>query len=478
MADIFLKSDVRSVFRDRKVLFMGDSVLRNLYQDFVYLIEKGTLTPNSLLKKKGKQIEDGDFPGDSLVEGGDLIPGREYQEVREFKSTGRENIQATFNFLCRCYDLGRKHPKGEHVVEDFIDQYKERKGEPDLIIILSALWDINRWGPSGIEFYKKNCKALLEKVHATFSSATQLIWLCAPPVSVEVWGGLMVEGMEFQRRSMRFNVMEGNLMVALTTAAFGYDVLDLHYWMVHQIHKRMPDGIHWTQDAVRLQLNIILTHFCLSRDIKLPGRWGGERNRPLESAKKIADAAIADEKEHKDGPATKRRRVQETSSDFHHEEVAANADSRVSGKLNKSSPNPLSSCVVEASHPSPSNSQPAEALKGRLSESPKSGEQEKEKEMKDKEEKEKEEKVYLDAEAVSEQNLAFNCGVKAKIIGGLSIANKLVEVMHHPSVPSDDWIVQSQKKVVASDGTVILKVILKIETIRIPEGALLAQISC
>ena len=81
MADIFLKSDVRSVFRDRKVLFMGDSVLRNLYQDFVYLIEKGTLTPNSLLKKKGKQIEDGDFPGDSLVEGGDLIPGREYQEV-------------------------------------------------------------------------------------------------------------------------------------------------------------------------------------------------------------------------------------------------------------------------------------------------------------------------------------------------------------------------------------------------------------
>jgi len=473
MADVFLKSDVRSIFKDKKVLFMGDSVLRNLYQDFVYLVEKGTLTPNKLLKKKGKQIEDGEFPGDNLVQGGEMVPGRDYQEVREFQSTGRENIQATFNFLCRCYDLGRPHPKGEHVVEDFIDRYKEKKGDPDLIIILSALWDINRWGPSGIEFYKKNCKALLEKVQGTFSDQTQLIWLCAPPVSVEVWGGLMVEGMEFQRRSMRFNVMEGNLMVALTTAAFGYDVLDLHYWMVHQIHKRMPDGIHWTQDAVRLQLNIILTHFCLSRDIKLPGRWGGERNRPLESAKRIADAATADEKEHKDGPATKRRRVQETSSDFHHEEVATNADSRVSGKLNKSSFNPLSSCVVEASCSSPSTSQPAEALKGRLSESPKLGEQEKE--------KEKEDKVYLDAEAVMEQNLASICGssrVKAKIIGGLSIATKLVEVMHHPSVPSEEWTVQREKKVVASDGTVILKVTPKIGTIRIPEGALLAQISC
>ena len=153
-------------------------------------------------------------------------------------------------------------------------------------------------------------------------------------------------------------------------------------------------------------------------------RWGGERNRPLESAKRIADAATADEKEHKDGPATKRRRVQETSSDFNHEEVATNADSRVSGKLNKSSFNPLSSCVVEASCSSPSTSQPAEALKGRLSESPKLGEQEKE--------KEKEDKVYLDAEAVCEQYLASICGssrVKAKIIGGLSIVNKLVEVM-------------------------------------------------
>ena len=89
-----------------------------------------------------------------------------------------------------------------------------------------------------------------QQVQGTFSDQTQLIWLCAPPVSVEVWGGLMVEGMEFQRRSMRyhleiivsatiimirFNVMEGNLMVALTTAAFGFDVLDLHYWMTHQV---------------------------------------------------------------------------------------------------------------------------------------------------------------------------------------------------------------------------------------------------
>lgn len=26
-------------------------------------------------------------------------------------------------------------------------RYKREKGAPDLVIILSALWDINRWGP-------------------------------------------------------------------------------------------------------------------------------------------------------------------------------------------------------------------------------------------------------------------------------------------------------------------------------------------
>ena len=66
-------------------------------------------------------------------------------------------------------------------------------------------------------------------------------------------------------------------MVAQTAAAFGFDVVDLHYWMTHQIHERMPDGIHWTQDAVGLQLNIILTHFCLARKLPLPGRWGVKR---------------------------------------------------------------------------------------------------------------------------------------------------------------------------------------------------------
>jgi len=189
--------------------------------------------------------------------------------------------------------------------------------------MLSPLWDLNRknigvgWGP-WIKQYIKNCRAFLTFVRDAFNSSTQVIWLTCPPISVDVTGGMLLEEMEFTKRSMRFNVMEANNMVAHTTAAFGYDVVDLHYWMTHQIHKRMPDGVHWNQDAVRLQLNIILTHFCLSRKLPLPDTRSGARNSPLESVIRIAEAADkgsekdrdGEKKENEEEPAAKKIKIQ------------------------------------------------------------------------------------------------------------------------------------------------------------------------
>ena len=61
----------------------------------------------------------------------------------------------------------------------------------------------------------------------------QMIWLTSPPIAVECHGALMVEGMD--KEGMRFNVMEANLMVATAAASFGYDVLDLHHMLMHQV---------------------------------------------------------------------------------------------------------------------------------------------------------------------------------------------------------------------------------------------------
>jgi len=296
MAEIFQRSDVRNILLNKKVVFLGDSILRNIYQDLVWLFEHGDFTPHRTLRKKGEQLGRFEFPDELHAGTGKMTPGRNYKEVREFSGTERTksyNFNASFCFITKCHSTRS---------EDFLLEYRRRHGPPDVILILSALWDINRWGPSGIPNYITNCERFLKFVKDEFDSQTQLIWLTCPPISVEVRGGLVVEGMEFQTRSMRFNVMEANLMVATKTASYGFDVVDLHYWMLHQIHKRMPDGIHWTQDAVRHQVLIILTHFCLSRDIKLPGHSQKtlERNKPLESAIKIAKAVEDEQSEKKD----------------------------------------------------------------------------------------------------------------------------------------------------------------------------------
>ena len=53
----------------------------------------------------------------------------------------------------------------------------------------------------------------------------------------------------------------------------------------------------------------------------------------MESAKRIADAAISDLRQHEEGPVTKRRRVEETCSDKEEQEESKRIE------------DPLSSCV-------------------------------------------------------------------------------------------------------------------------------------
>ena len=112
----------------------------------------------------------------------------------------------------------------------------------------------------GLQQYRDNCGNLLRFIKIQLGARTQVMWLTCPPISVDVSGGLVVEGMK-DTRAMRFNVMEANLMVARTAAFFWFDVLDLHNMMVHQVHSRQLDCLHWTQAAVRFQVIMILTHF-------------------------------------------------------------------------------------------------------------------------------------------------------------------------------------------------------------------------
>ena len=105
---------------------------------------------------------------------------------------------------------------------------------------------------------------------------------------MEANGGVFVPENDHLKPSTRFNVMESNTMVANNTAAFGFDVVDLHYGetvcqinfvpscktclSVFQglIHLRRDDGIHWSAIGVRQMVNMILQHYVESREIPIP----------------------------------------------------------------------------------------------------------------------------------------------------------------------------------------------------------------
>jgi len=296
MCDIFEKSDLQKLFKGKSILFLGDSIMRNIYKDFIWLSSPDTAQsyiPQIHMRSKGEEK----FCGDVLLNMSEKTNGRDYEEERDYYNKDLD-LQYSFIFITKCFSRRLKH---------LLDDYPQRFGSyPDMILINSALWDINRWGPRGILYFRDNIKNLMDHLKFSLrdSPHTQVVWMTTPPISVEIRGGFMIEQLEFQKHSMRFNVAECNQFASHCCASYGFDVLDMHFYMLTQIHRRAMDGIHWNPDAVRMQVNTIITHYCLSREIELPQNWvkgqpPNKRNLMLEEVQKMANVAYDDLQPHK-----------------------------------------------------------------------------------------------------------------------------------------------------------------------------------
>ena len=193
-----------------------------------------------------------------------LHPGRTYKEPRFYYSK-KSNIMINFLFVTRVWTP--EIDKWLCKQEDAQDQ------KLDLIIMNSLLWDVNRWGPNGIDEYKKNLSKLLARVKTVLAEDGMFIWLTAQPGSPELNSPAMeTSGLEFQKTTTRFNVIQANFYTAHEVAEAGFDVIDLHYYFLLQTFRRNRDGIHWSPEANRYVTNSVLTHISLANGIPLPNR--------------------------------------------------------------------------------------------------------------------------------------------------------------------------------------------------------------
>uniref|UniRef100_A0A1B6BYL4 Uncharacterized protein n=1 Tax=Clastoptera arizonana TaxID=38151 RepID=A0A1B6BYL4_9HEMI len=137
----------------------------------------------------------------------------------------------------------------------------------------STLWDVCRWGPNGVNRFKDNIVSLARNLKVSLPPSTMVIWGTALPIAQSIKSALLVKQINFLEKTLRFDVMEANLFARQVMANFGHDVLDNHYYMRMQIHRRAPDGVHFYNVGIRFLTNLLLTHIALNWDFPLPQRY-------------------------------------------------------------------------------------------------------------------------------------------------------------------------------------------------------------
>lgn len=141
MSDIFLQEDINHILSNKFVVIIGDSIQRAIYKDLVLLLQRNRYLSDAQLRSKGEFS----FVNDELIEGGKkakMCNGKDYREVRQYQS---DFHLVRFYFVTRCYNTYM-----ESVLSDLICDPK-----PDLVIMNSCLWDISRYGASGVDQYKR-----------------------------------------------------------------------------------------------------------------------------------------------------------------------------------------------------------------------------------------------------------------------------------------------------------------------------------
>lgn len=113
---------------------------------------------------------------------------------------------------------------------------------------------------------------VFQRFEDTLPKECLVIWNTTLPISKNARGGFLVPEVEFMNSTLRLDILEANFYARQIVANHGYDVLDLHYYLRNQLHRRAEDGIHWDMTAHRRITNLILTHIADAWNEKLPGR--------------------------------------------------------------------------------------------------------------------------------------------------------------------------------------------------------------
>ncbi|KAM4051353.1 PC-esterase domain-containing protein 1A-like isoform 2-T4 [Anomaloglossus baeobatrachus] len=220
------------------------TIQRSVYKDLVKFLQHDECLTEEELKKRGEFS----FLNDVLIEGGqheEMHNGTTYHEVRQYRS-GHHLVR--FYFLTRAYST---------YLESILSDFKSDP-QPDVLMINSCVWDVNRYGDQHLEGYKTNLHHLFLRLKEVLNPQCLILWTTTMPV------GYKDNEVALRRtpHNVRMDMVEGNFFSATLADFHKVDVVDMHYHFRHDLPHRIHDSVHWDFLAHRKYSQILLSHIA------------------------------------------------------------------------------------------------------------------------------------------------------------------------------------------------------------------------
>ncbi|XP_064619415.1 PC-esterase domain-containing protein 1B-like [Lineus longissimus] len=249
--ETYTQKKIVELLTNKFIVVIGDSVQRSVYKDLVVSLQQDRYLSHKELKDRGEPS----FLDDMLCEGGKMHNGTHYREVRQFQHKNGKHI-IRYYFVTKAYN-----DYWETIFEDI-----RRGPKPDVVLMNSCLWDMNRYGPSWLYRYQENLDRMLNGFKEVLPEQCLVIWNTCMPVGKKARGGFMSRKMQSWRgETIRYDVLEANFTAKQAVKNHGYDCLDLNF-NFRQIRGyqeyRQHDDVHWNQHAHRMISNLILGHIA------------------------------------------------------------------------------------------------------------------------------------------------------------------------------------------------------------------------
>ncbi|CAJ0574486.1 unnamed protein product, partial [Mesorhabditis spiculigera] len=243
---------VRAIFKGNHTLFIGDSLMRGVYKDFVCMIE--SRDERLLTEEQGKALQEPSIYGDRQVRGlGKLI------DIEPFKND-RVAVQAR-----------------EYHTPDFLLQFHFTTSYDAIATRLDENTDDRdgvRTQRKVLEEYETRAGVLFQRLKLVLPASSAVFVVLMPHVVPERGRFLpRYDGDTFHNKDLlRAFFTKAQSQMAQLARLHGFSVIDLDFLMrsPHLEDLRANDGVHWKPEAQRLMNQAIIAHLVRDFDLKVP----------------------------------------------------------------------------------------------------------------------------------------------------------------------------------------------------------------